>query len=1559
MKRLLIICILGLSLFALAGLHPARVGAAPLRQTGCTLPATVTTADQLYDCITAANAGSGGTITLDADINLTDLTTSPLPQITSEITLEGDGHTIDGGWNGTPGSGMQIFSVAGTGDFTVNQATLQHGEATNGGAIYNDGGTLTVTNSTISDNSASDNGGAIYTAGYYATLLTVSNSTFSGNSASNYGGAIYNARYATLTVSNSTFSGNSASDAGGAIYNAETYATLTVSNSTFSGNSASKYGGAIYNVPDSTLTVSNSTFSGNSVNYAGGAIENRGTLTVSNSTFSGNNANDGGAIESFYGTATITNSTFSGNNADFFGGAIYSFGRVTYLAGNIFVAGARGDNCNGSLRDNGYNLSDDTSCINGGPGSVTNATLNLGPLADNGGPTQTRLPGAGSDAIGAIPAWHAINNNGTALACNGSTTDQTGNSRPLTAGTACTSGAVEVAPIFTSLTIIKDANPAIGTDFDFTINSEPLTSYSGSTSGNPFWTRPNEGGTCTLSTNSVRYHVQAFMVDTSGVYNLLSVQGYNGYIHLYQDGFNPLDQCTNYVNGNDDGLTNNTSLLDQILEAGRVYYLVTSGFAAANAGSFTNSITGVGTVYTLASSFTLDDAVPDDGDDISASTTFVVDPRTFSITELLPNNAWNLTGATCTGASGSVSLTDETLSVEVGTGETVACTFTNESLCPADWTVSTANELSACITLANTNESPSPTADTITLGADIALTTLTTSPLPQITSEITVEGAGYAIDGGSSMRIFSVATTGDFTVNQATLRNGASAGDGNNGGGAIFNAGSTAVTAVTFSTNTAPGLDGGGAVWNDHYGATFSATDSTFSGNSAGFAGAVLNGFSSTMMLKNSTFTGNSAGQAGAVVNWDGATMTLTNSTFSGNSATEYGGALANFGSPFTTILSATNNTFVDNTADDSTIYNSGTLHLAGNLLAAGTSGDNCFGEAGSTLSDNGYNLSDDASCGFSGTSADNATLNLGALADNGGPTLTHLPGAGSDAIGVIPNGTTISNNSTTWTCDDADPFTDQRGVSRPITLATACTAGAVEVALPPLCPSWTASTADELYDCLTLANANESPSPTADTITLGADINLTDLTTSPLPQIGSEITVEGAGYAIDGGGSVRLFNVQSGGNFTISQATLQNGSATNGGGIANNGGTLVVANSSIISNSATYGGGIGNYSAGTATVINSTLSGNSAIIGGGGIENKGTLTVVNSTFSGNLAPSGGGIDNYTVLTMTNSTFSGNSAIGLINSFGTVHLAGNIFAAGASGDNCVNDGTLYDNGYNLSDDTTCTDDGTGSVSNATLNLGPLADNGGPTQTHLPGAGSDAIGAIPNGTTISNNGTIWTCDQSTTDQRGVARPINSGDACTAGAVEVAPFQNAAPVAVDDSATTDEDTAVTIDVLANDSDSDGDSLTVESVTDPTNGTVVNNGTDVTYTPNANFNGVDSFSYTVSDGNGGSDTATVTITVNGVNDAPVANDDSATTDEDTAVTIDVLANDSDSDGDSLTVESVTHPTNGTAVNNATDVTYTPDAGFATARRLQLHRQRWQRRQRHGHGDDHGSTR
>lgn len=157
------------------------------------------------------------------------------------------------------------------------------------------------------------------------------------------------------------------------------------------------------------------------------------------------------------------------------------------------------------------------------------------------------------------------------------------------------------------------------------------------------------------------------------------------------------------------------------------------------------------------------------------------------------------------------------------------------------------------------------------------------------------------------------------------------------------------------------------------------------------------------------------------------------------------------------------------------------------------------------------------------------------------------------------------------------------------------------------------------------------------------------------------------------------------------------------------------------------------------------------------------------------------------------------------------------------------------------------------------------------------------------------------------------------------------QGNAPVAVDDTATVAEDSELSVAVLSNDSDADGDTLTIESFTQGTNGSVVISGSNLVYTPSANFNGSDSFTYTINDGTGLTDTATVSVTVTAVNDNPVANDDSATTEEDVAITINLVANDTDIDGDSLSIQSVGTASNGSVVNNGNGtVTYTPNSGF-----------------------------
>jgi len=169
-------------------------------------------------------------------------------------------------------------------------------------------------------------------------------------------------------------------------------------------------------------------------------------------------------------------------------------------------------------------------------------------------------------------------------------------------------------------------------------------------------------------------------------------------------------------------------------------------------------------------------------------------------------------------------------------------------------------------------------------------------------------------------------------------------------------------------------------------------------------------------------------------------------------------------------------------------------------------------------------------------------------------------------------------------------------------------------------------------------------------------------------------------------------------------------------------------------------------------------------------------------------------------------------------------------------------------------------------------------------------------------------------------------------------------NDAPVAVIDSVSGTEDASVTINVLANDTDVDGETLTITHVNGANiavNGTVaVGGGASVrlnadgtlTYVPAANANGVQTFSYTVSDGMGGAATSTVEVDLAAVNDAPVAQADTASTDEDTALVLtatSLLANDTDLDGDTLSISSVSAVSErgaSVSINAAGDVVYDP---------------------------------
>jgi len=399
--------------------------------------------------------GVSGTITL----------ASTLPMVTDPAGL-----VIDGGGDVTVSGNeqVQIFSVGEGAALSLRSLTLSSGlaRAEDGGAINNVGGTVVVTNSTVSRNEATFLGGGIHNIGGGA--VTITNSTISGNTTGlqSVGGGIYNEN-STLEVINSTFSNNG----NGAIRNRNS--TLEVTNSTFSdhqsGTIASEFSstakvtnstftgnrGGVLNGFNSTLEVTNSTFLGT----RGSAVLNvlNGTLEVTNSTFSGNRGVGrrcdafgdcvefelpGGGIYNSGGTTQVTNSTFSGNSAST-GSAIFNGndfngneGKTT-LRNTIVANSTSGGNCGGEvpITDGGYNIDDGSTCgFTQATGSLPNTNPLLDPagLADNGGQTQTIALQPDSPAVDLVGQD----------ACPPPETDQRGVERPQ--GEACDAGAFEL-----------------------------------------------------------------------------------------------------------------------------------------------------------------------------------------------------------------------------------------------------------------------------------------------------------------------------------------------------------------------------------------------------------------------------------------------------------------------------------------------------------------------------------------------------------------------------------------------------------------------------------------------------------------------------------------------------------------------------------------------------------------------------------------------------------------------------------------------------------------------------------------------------------------------------------------------------------------------------------------------------------------------------------------------------------------------------------------------------------------------------------------------------------
>ncbi|MBV9492607.1 MAG: DUF11 domain-containing protein [Acidobacteria bacterium] len=327
------------------------------------------------------------------------------------------------------------------GSISLSHSTVT-GTITGRGMFANHPTTVTITDTTVSNNNTASKGGGIFLY-RVSGQTTIDQSTFSGNVSGSRGGgmALYNME-GPVMITNTQVTGNTSANRGAGIFLYKPLDDVTIADTVISGNTASNRGGGLFfykQTVGKTLTIRNSTISGNQANGGlgdGGGIffyKQAGATILENSTISGNTSGArGGAIYDHNilgGTLTIRNSTINGNTAAVDGGNLHlaSFPSVT-ITSSIVANGTAPSSPDlltaASNVTANYSLIENTSGATfGGANNITGVDPQLGPLANNGGPTQTHVPAATSPVINAgDPAFTpppATDQRGQARVANG------------------------------------------------------------------------------------------------------------------------------------------------------------------------------------------------------------------------------------------------------------------------------------------------------------------------------------------------------------------------------------------------------------------------------------------------------------------------------------------------------------------------------------------------------------------------------------------------------------------------------------------------------------------------------------------------------------------------------------------------------------------------------------------------------------------------------------------------------------------------------------------------------------------------------------------------------------------------------------------------------------------------------------------------------------------------------------------------------------------------------------------------------------------------------------
>ena len=950
-----------------------------------------------------ADACPGATITFDMSQVVSPITLASELVINKNLTVTGPGTnllTISGN------NASRVINIQ-SGTVAISDVTIANGKVTSGssaGGVLNKG-TLTLTNCTVTGNSAANAAGGISNNGDNGTaVLTINNCTISGNTAPSFGAGILS----------SGFQGS---------------ATLNILNSTISGNGAPSFGGGIYNFGDAgiaNLNITNSTISGNSAASAGGGIFSQGnggaaSITLSNALISDNsgpNAASGPDILSQFG------GTVSGNN-------------------NLIQTST------------GYTITGSNN-INGDP-RLEKDGLGKPLLKNNGGATQTIALLAGSPAVDA--------GSNTAANNAGLTTDQRGPgfARIVDGADADTTDTVDIGAFEAQLSLqdITDKATNEDTQLQFTFNVGGVANITSvtATSANTTLVPNNAANIDVSGSGSTRTLTIYPVADLSGTSTItVTVTGSS---ETMTDTFvltvNPVNDAPSFIKGANQTVNEDvgaqsavnwaTSISPGPNESGQtVSFTATNDnnalFSAQPAISSTGTLTYTPAANASGSatvSVTLKDngGTANGGVDTSAPQTFTITVNPVADTPSVTNATTTLNTQTTSGlvisrnAGDGAEVTNFKITniqhgtlfknngtAQINEGEFITVAEGNAGLkfTPASNLISPATTFSFDVnsSLSNSNGGigGGTTTATITVNCGSTVVTNNADNGPgSLRAVINSACAGSVITFDMNQVINPITLTSDEIVldrsltlqgpgaNVLTIRRSAAAGtplfrffhifdpavttnisgltlsnaDSTNSGGAIRNFGTLIVNGVTFSNNHTP--NSGSAIFNTGSNPTVTVSNSTFSGNRADGLAAIYND-GGLATISNTTLTGNAnlgAGPGTVIFNQSGSFTNVTNCTISQNTG-QSAALFHNGGGP------------------------PGELTLK-NSIVSGNTGGNVSG-----ITDNGNNIIGGAPL-------------LAPLGDYGGPTQT---------MALLPGSPAINAGTSTGA-----PATDQRGISR------------------------------------------------------------------------------------------------------------------------------------------------------------------------------------------------------------------------------------------------------------------------------------------------------------------------------------------------------------------------------------------------------------------------------------------------------------------------------------------------------------------------------------------------